>query len=135
MSTTARQCWHIGPLKTRSSRIRNLVIAVASCIYVACGEPSAPEDRPPDFSGIMLELRDQVSPQYEVDVRIERTVGDTALVHVSETTRVYETLPDGGLQSAAAGSLAIGDFVDVWTTGVEYRSLPPQYDGTQLVVR
>ncbi len=90
---------------------------------------SGPAEGPPDFSGIVLEVRDQVS-----SFLMERTVRGRAVVHVSQTTRVYSRLSDGSLQLVGPMTVANGDSVEVWTTGVELRSLPPQYYGIQLVV-
>jgi hypothetical protein len=114
--------------------LKILVLYLGGRLCVACGEASGPEDRPADFSGIILALREQAASEHVLETVVERSVGDTAIVRVTQTTRIYARLADGGLQSVDRQVLAAGDSVEVWTTGVEYRSLPPQYDGRQLVV-
>jgi hypothetical protein len=108
---------------------------VGPLLSVACGLATGPEDRGADFSGVVLELESHPAPQYDFAFRIARMAGDTAIVRIGHATRVYEMAPDGGLRSTDAQTLMVGDTVDVWTTGGEFRSLPPQYDGTQVVIR
>ena len=114
--------------------LKILLLCVGGHLSIACGDTSGPEDTPADFSGIILGLQDQASSEHALETVVERSVGDTAVVRVMQTTRIYARLADGGLQSVDRHDLAAGDSVEVWTTGVEYRSLPPQYDGRQLVV-
>jgi hypothetical protein len=56
-------------------------------------------------------------------------------VHVSGATRFYRQAGNGELEPIDFYSLTPGTSVDVWTTGVELRSLPPQYGGRQVVAR
>jgi hypothetical protein len=123
------------PCNSEKQARHHLVLAVVSLLGIACGVSTGPEDRGADFSGVVLELESHTAPQYDFAFRIARMGGDTAIVRIGHATRVYETAPDGGLRTTDAQALMVGDTVDVWTTGGEFRSLPPQYDGTQVVIR
>jgi hypothetical protein len=106
-------------------------MAALALVTAACNASTALENPDPDFDGVILALLPP-SGAWELNLRIERSSGDTAIVWIARDTRVY-LAPDGKLQSTEPDRLARGMSVDVWTTGVEYRSLPPQYRGTKLV--
>ena len=116
-------------LMRRAVRLRTAVLM--SVFAIACGPATAPEDRAPDFVGTVLHLTTGRSPSLLVD----REVGDTALVRIWAGTRFYRSTDNGRLLATDVEAAAVGDSLEVWTTGVEYRSLPPQYDATQVVVR
>lgn len=49
-------------------------------------------------------------------------------------TTIFFTRHEGTLREATAAALEVGATVQVWTTDVELRSLPPQYYATQVIV-
>lgn len=114
-----------------ASRIRGVALAALAS---ACALLTSPEDGPPDFSGAVLAV-EPPSGAWRFNLRIERSSGDTAIVWIGGSTGLFVAGPDGRLQDMEPDQLEVGASVDVWTTGVERRSLPPQYDGTQVVVR
>jgi hypothetical protein len=121
--------WLITPqLMRRAVSLRTA--ALMSIFAVACGSPTSPEDRAPDIVGTVLHLTTERPPALLVD----RSVGDTALVRIWVDTQFYSRMPDGRLLSSDLLATAVGDSLEVWTTGAEFRSLPPQYDATQVVV-
>jgi hypothetical protein len=107
-------------------------VALAT-IASACAPLTSPEDGPPDFSGVVLGV-EPPSGAWRLNLRIERSSGDTAIVWIGGSTRLFAAGPDGTVQGMEPDELEVGASVDVWTTGVERRSLPPQYDATQVVV-
>jgi hypothetical protein len=111
-----------------------LVPFVVAGLCVGCGDVSSPEGRLSDFSGIIVEVADQPISNHQSAVHVKRTAGDTAVVRAMRRTRIYARLAGSRLRSIGWRNLAIGDSVEVWHTGAEYRSLPPQYDGIQLVI-
>jgi hypothetical protein len=109
-------------------------IAILALATAACRQSTAPERRPPDFDGVILAVLPP-SGAWELNLRIERSAGDTAVVWVDQNTRLLLPTFEGKVEGARLDQLTPGTFVEVWTTGAEYRSLPPQYKGEQLVVQ
>jgi hypothetical protein len=111
--------------------VRRRTAVLVSLFAVACGSPTAPEDREPDFVGTVLDL----TMERSAHLLGHRAAGDTGVVRITADTRFYRRTRSGRLLSTDLQAMAVGSSVEVWTTGAEYRSLPPQYDGTQVVVR
>ena len=115
-------------------------LAALGSLASACGfltppeRGTSPESGPPDFSGVVLALRSS-SGASQFHLLVERSSGDSAVVRIGGGTRLFATTSGGELEKTDAGELVAGMPVDVWTTGVEFRSLPPQYAGTQIVLR
>ena len=110
------------------------LIAILALAAGGCRLSTAPESRPPDFDGMILAVLPP-SGARQLNLRIERSAGDTAIVWVDQDTRLLAATFEGKVEGARVDQLKPAMFVDVWTTGAEYRSLPPQYKGTQLVVQ
>jgi hypothetical protein len=108
--------------------IRILTVAMIVVVGAECDSPMAPEARAPDFAGIVL----AVNAGSSTHLLVQRESGE-AVVWIVDETRFYNKAPGGRVQSTDLQAIAIGDSAEVWTTGVELRSLPPQYYATQLV--
>jgi hypothetical protein len=50
------------------------------------------------------------------------------------TAPVYVRSPDGTLRPGSLADITVGTQVVAWNTGVERRSLPPQWDAARVVV-
>lgn len=103
------------------------LLAVLTVVVSACASSTAPGEA--DLAGTVLEVAPQGA--YHI-VRIMRS-GTTAsgpeseaLVHVTGTTPVLIPSVEG-VAGGTITDLRVGTRVRVKTTGVEYRSLPPQY--------
>jgi hypothetical protein len=104
-------------------------LLVAAAALLACDAVVEPLQGPPDFAGVVQELRSGAAGQALV---VALPDGD-AVVHLSGDTRFYRRASTGALRPMDVQSLTPGTRVEVWTTGVELRSLPPQYFGRQVV--
>jgi len=90
----------------------------------------------PDFAGTATSLRrhgdvvsvliDQVQPPPAGVVKRE--------VHIHPNTTLVIRQRDGVYRTATAEEIVIGSILRVKTTGVEYRSDPPQYDATWVEI-
>jgi hypothetical protein len=112
--------------------LRRALGAVLVVTLAACGAATSPENRPPDFSGVVVGVQPPSGPSELVS--IARAPGDTAVVRIGSETKLLLAASVGRLESVRPEFLTRSRSVDVWTSGIEYRSLPPQYEGTQLVV-
>jgi hypothetical protein len=65
---------------------------------------------------------------------VTRTDGD-AIVYLPSEARVYRRGLGGIHLPVGLDVLTPGIHVEVWTTGVELRSLPPQYTARQIVAQ
>ena len=113
--------------------VRVCLLPALATAALACGTLVEPLPAPPDFSGVVNELRTGSSSTGPALV-VERPDG-TAVVYLPETARIYLRGGGGTLSAVGADALSPGTQVDVWTTGVELRSLPPQYVARQVVLR
>jgi hypothetical protein len=109
------------------------LVPVLVTAVLACGSPVEPLLPPPDFSAVVNELRVGSSTTAPA-LYVERTDG-TAVVYLPDGTRIYQQRAGGALSTVGTDALMPGAQVDVWTTGVELRSLPPQYFARQVVLR
>ena len=114
--------------------MQKLTLIAFGVIGLACGLPTEPIKGPPDFSGTVVLVRDNRANYGQLEIWIERGVEDIGIVRISGATRVYADVQNRS-EPAGPELLVAGAAVDVWTTGVELRFLPPRYDGTQIVVR
>jgi hypothetical protein len=111
---------------------RLLPLLTAACL--ACGgplvEPLAP---PPDFAGVVKDLRGHIM-EVPPALYVTRADGDV-IVYLPSEARVYRCGFGGVQVPVALDVLTPGIHVQVWTTGVELRSLPPQYTARQIVAQ
>ena len=112
--------------------VRVFLLPVLATAGLACGTLVEPLRVPPDFSGVVNELRTGTSSTGPALV-VERLDGP-AVVYLPEATRIYAQGAGGALSTVATDALQPGTQVAVWTTGVELRSLPPQYFARQVVL-
>ncbi|HEX6368904.1 MAG TPA: hypothetical protein VF006_08225 [Longimicrobium sp.] len=115
--------------------LRSLLLLLAVAAAAACGSGSTLPDSDPDFAG---QLTDFVPGPASLGAarrvlvqRQEPDAEDRRIVHVETGTRVY-VMSRGQLISAGAADLAVGDLLQVWTTGVELRSDPAQVFATRI---
>lgn len=109
-----------------------LIPALAATFW-ACGSAVEPLAPPPSFSGVLSEVRAGAGGPPPALI-IARTQG-TAVVHLRDHVQLYRREPSRRLTDLELEDLTPGTTVDVWTTGIELRSLPPQYFGRQVVAR
>jgi hypothetical protein len=62
------------------------------------------------------------------------TTGDTVWIRVGALTAVFLRAADSTLARADTAYPEIGETIQVWHTGVELRSYPPQYSATRLEI-
>jgi hypothetical protein len=113
--------------------LRSLVLVVAAAAAAACSSaPSLPETDA-DLAGTLTEFR---LDQAQIQVLVERDLPepqDRTIVRVGSDARVYLVEGRGGrLIPASRDDLAVGDRLQVWTTGVELRSYPAQVTATRI---
>jgi hypothetical protein len=58
----------------------------------------------------------------------------TAILNLAKSMRVFVEAPDGSFTPANREDLRVGNRILVWTTGVEIRTLRPQYTVLQILV-
>lgn len=115
-------------------------LAVVFSIGLAsCDSPTAP-DGEPDLKGtitavygegremwVHVEELELPATNYEEGISLyPEPFGRAAWVFVRS--------PDGTLRRGSAADLVVGAKIMAWTTGLERRSLPPQWDATSIVV-
>lgn len=109
-----------------------LVMVAAAC--AGNGAASASAGQTWDLTGRAT----AVEPGTPVRVTVAVASGvegyDTVVVHVGPEATVSVQEADGSVRPAAAGDIRVGDDVRVNHTGVQMRSLPPQYVATEVRV-
>lgn len=114
--------------------LRSLVLAVATLAVTACSESVLPETDP-DLSGTLSEFLVGPSmlgaPRPVLVEREDPGAADRTIVHVRAEARVY-LATRGQLVPSSVEDLAVGDRLQVWTTGVELRSYPGQVFATRV---
>jgi hypothetical protein len=63
------------------------------------------------------------------------TYDSAAVLHFDKSMRVFRESADGSYVSSTRDQLAVGQKILVWTTGVEIRTLVPQYTALQILIR
>ncbi|HYR06348.1 MAG TPA: hypothetical protein VEQ60_01190 [Longimicrobium sp.] len=114
--------------------LRSIVFAVATVAVAACGSGSTLPESDADLSGTVSDVRDSQDASASVLVDEDAGAVDQTIVHVRSSSRVYLVGRGGRLVAADAGELAVGDRLQVWTTGVEMRSYPRQVSAVRVHV-
>jgi hypothetical protein len=114
-----------------ASLIRVASAALTIATAAACGSTPV-EPTEPDFTGTAASLQRQTDV---VTVRLTQLQPPRAgyterVVHIHPSTIMVIRQRDGSYRAATADEIVIGAILRVKTTGVEYRSDPPQYDAT-----
>jgi hypothetical protein len=112
--------------------LRSIVLAVATVAVAACGSGSTLPASDADLSGTVSDVRESQNASTSVVVDEDAGVVDRSIVHVRSESRVYLVGRGGRLTAADAEILAVGDRLQVWTTGVELRSYPRQVFATRV---
>lgn len=110
--------------------LRSLLVAVVALAVASCSESVLPESDA-DLTGTLSEFR---VTSVETSVLVEREdpgAADRTIVHVGSDARIY-LASRGRLVRASVADLAVGDRLQVWTTGVELRSYPGQVFATRV---
>lgn len=114
---------------------RLVLVAVAATIASTCGSnPTVFENAQYDFAGRVATIEIEHSV---VEVRL---VADPALsggdrvVRIDRETRLLRRERDGTYRPVSQSDITVGAFLRVKTTGVESRSLPPQYDAVWVAI-
>ncbi|HEX5870214.1 MAG TPA: hypothetical protein VFY65_07360 [Longimicrobium sp.] len=115
--------------------LRSLLLVVTAAALAACGSGSTLPETDADFAG---RLADFVMGPASLDAatrvlvqREEPGTEEQRIVHVEVSTDVY-VMTRGQLVPASRADLQVGDLLQVWTTGVELRSLPAQVFATRV---
>lgn len=117
--------------------LRSLVLVVTAAAAAGCSSgPSLPESDA-DLAGTLAEfLPNQASLGASTRVLVAQDLPepqDRTIVDVGSGTRMYLVEERGGrLVPASRDDLAVGDRLQVWTTGVELRSYPAQVSATRI---
>ena len=117
--------------------LRSLVLVAATAAVAACSSsPSLPETDA-DLDGTLAEfLPTQSSLGAPARVLVAQDLPepqDRTIVDVGSGARVYLVEGRGGrLIPASRDDLAVGDRLQVWTTGIELRSYPGQVTATRI---
>ena len=115
--------------------LRSLFLAVATAAVASCNSTTLPGSDA-EIDGTLTEFR--AGPAYlgaPVSVLVEENLPepeDRTIVHVPNGARVYLIGRSGQLLPADREDLAVGDRLQVWTTGVELRSYPGQVTATRV---
>lgn len=115
--------------------LRSLLLVVTAAALAACGSGSILPESDPDLAGRLTEV---VARQASLDAatrvlvqREEPGTEEQKIVQVDAATDVY-VMTRGQLIRARREDLQVGDLLQVWTTGVELRSLPAQVFATRV---
>lgn len=114
--------------------LRSFFVVLAFASATACGTGPALPDEDADVVGTLTDFLPEppvVGGPRQVLVTVPNP-SHRKIVHVNGGTRLYVVEPDGDLRRAQAGDLAIGDELEVWTTGIELRSDPGQVFATRI---
>ena len=116
-------------------KLRAATTAMSFFVVAACGStPLEVDELPePDFSGTTTMIRQQGDI---LSVNIAPSASNTheRVVHVRPSTTLVIRERDGEYREVTTQNIVIGAILRVKTTGVEYRSLPPQYDATWIEI-
>lgn len=91
---------------------------------------SAPKEGP-DVEGVVLSLLPDQRALVEATFRAG-AYPDTFFVNPGEEVLVRES--DGSLRPGDKHDIQVGDHLRAWLTGIELRSLPPQYPARRVEV-
>lgn len=112
------------------TRIRSLLVAFLAIAAVGCTSGPSIPDSDAHISGTLTEFLEAPARPATARMIVQRqdlpSPDGRAIVHVESGTDIYLRQPDGALRPANVGDLATGDLLQVWTTGIELRSYPPQ---------
>jgi hypothetical protein len=133
------------------SSVRIIAPRLTAALFVAalagCQELTAPIADPPDFTGVVFGVDDQgigldsvnwshraldAPPGYVQPTEV--IVNLNARLNGVIPTAVFVEDGSGKVAEGSVSQLAVGQRVKVWTTGVEWRTDPPQYDAVQIVI-
>lgn len=100
-----------------------------------CGGSGLLDPSSPDLTGTVEGVTGPVGTQLSILVNgVAGSASRRVVVHISSRRPVFVQRPSGSLRRTSWESVAVGASVQVWGTGVESRSLPPQWDALQIVV-
>lgn len=106
------------------------IALVAAC----AGDVLGPPDEAPDVQGTVIgrmpDDRLLLASSVSSDI-----YPDTFFVNAGSRTNVLVLQADGSYRRGTAADASKGDVVRAWLTGIELRSLPPQYPAWQLELR
>lgn len=111
---------------TRSSVF--LCLVLAGCNFIAATAPG----EGPDVEGVVLHLLPDQRALIEAAYRAG-PYPDTFYVNPGAEVLVRE--PSGSVRKGDKNDIRAGDHLRAWLTGVELRSLPPQYPARVVEVR
>ncbi len=111
------------------------------CAVLSACELFSPDIGPANITGVVYAVDDTL-PADDHPSRIWLTSltfpswpPDSAGIIVWSGTDLLARRSDGWEVPADFTSIGTGDTVDVWHTNTEYRSRPPQYNATRVVLR
>ena len=106
------------------------------CLSLACAPGTAPPEGAPDLVGTVADARVEGRPATVVvtDVQLPGTGYASGVWLDVGGARIVVRRADGRLSAASRAALALGAALRAWSTGVELRSLPPQWTATYVEV-
>lgn len=123
------------PAAPRRPRLLVLLLFGAAGVAAACARPSAPA-RPPDLVGVVAEVGPLGRPATVRvgDVRVPAAGYEAGVALDLGRAPIFVRRPGGALARGGPADVAVGAAVRAWSTGVERRSRPPQWDATWIEV-
>jgi len=110
--------------------IARILLPLLCLLPVACSMATLPSGSP-EVQGTVISLLPDQRALIQATVRPPE-LPDTFYVNPGD--RVLIRQADGTLRRGNAGDIQVGDHLRAWLTGVELRSLPPQYPARILEV-
>lgn len=107
----------------------------------ACQELVEPLADPPEFEGTVTHV--SLDGLGSISVALSKALGGATFDRAGFNFRAANEAPvaamfvregNGAAVEASIQDINVGDKVEIWTTGVEMRSDPPQYTATQIVI-
>jgi hypothetical protein len=117
--------------------LRSLFLILATIATAACSGGPALPDGDADVAGTLSErLPSLACLGCPVRVLVERPallgVANPVIVEIYPESRLYIVEHGGTARPASAAELAVGDALQVWTTGVERRTYPGEVDAVRI---
>ena len=125
------------PEMLRLARLRALLLAAATgaAAGAACVGSTAPAGDP-DLVGTVARVGTRPRPATVLvgDLQVPAAGYEAGVALDVGSARIYVRLPDGRLARGRVSDVAVGAAVRAGSTGIELRSLPPQWEATWVEV-
>jgi hypothetical protein len=119
------------------SVLRVATAVLSFSVVTGCGSTPVEAEPPvPDFTGKAVSIEHRMSDVVSVLINDLRPPpeGYQRVVHIDPGTVIVIRQRNGVYGKVGADEIVVGAILSVKTTGVEMRSLPPQYDATWIEI-